>query len=332
MNNKISFIVPSYNVEKYICRCLESLIPFIEEGHEIIIVNDGSTDGTTDLISRFVEKYPQVKVVNQHNKGLSGARNSGLNVASNEYIWFIDSDDYIDYDAFDAIKYYLDKGVDLITFGRQELYKDKIINVPKLVGKTFASGIEYFEDAMDSGYYRTNVWDKIYRRSVIDDNDIRFIEGLLYEDMLFNLEYQLFAKKTVSIPVYPYVYNKLNTESISTKIKEKDLDILTYIERASDMVNTSSADTKLLKAYHQLIFNWVSSCLLNKYSRLSFVNDTARTIFNKAISNPVFLESAEYCSREKVRLRYKIFAKLLLFSPLLYKMILIGALRVSRLK
>lgn len=329
----ISFIVPAYNVENYINKCLESLIPFIERGDEVVVVNDGSTDKTPEIISDFEERYPQIKVINQNNKGLSGARNTGLRFATKEYVWFVDSDDFIDFEDSKILFPYLDGVNDLIAFGRKEVFKKKITEVPKLENQDFESGLEYFENAMRNGYYRTNVWDKIYRREVIMDKNIRFVEGLLYEDMFFNLQFQSYAEKTICVSTYPYNYIKFNTESISAKVKLKDLDVLKFIELANDFTHDSNLNNpKFINAFNQLIFNWVSSCLLNKYVALSTSDKDANHIVDETLHNKIFMEAANFCAHEKVRIRYKIFAKLLLFSPYIYKLVLMGALKISHLR
>ena len=94
---KISLIVPVYNVEDFVARCLNSLLEqnMSYEDYEIIIVNDGSTDSSLEIIQPYLEKYPNCKLIDKPNGGLSSARNAGLNVALGEYIWFVDSDDFI---------------------------------------------------------------------------------------------------------------------------------------------------------------------------------------------------------------------------------------------
>ena len=102
---KISLIVPVYNVEDFVARCLNSLLEqnMSYEDYEIIIVNDGSTDSSLEIIQPYLEKYPNCKLIDKPNGGLSSARNAGLNVALGEYIWFVDSDDFIMPNLLDEI-------------------------------------------------------------------------------------------------------------------------------------------------------------------------------------------------------------------------------------
>ena len=100
---KVSVIVPAYNVEGYINDCLESLVNQTLKEIEIIVVNDGSTDRTSEIISKFSAKDSRMKIINQENQGLSAARNNGMQQATGEYIGFVDSDDYIDLDFYEKL-------------------------------------------------------------------------------------------------------------------------------------------------------------------------------------------------------------------------------------
>ena len=93
---KFSFIVPVYNVEKYLSRCLDSLLTQNYQNFEIICINDGSPDNSINILQMYQKKHNNIFIINQENKGLGGARNTGLKYASGDYIWFIDSDDWIE--------------------------------------------------------------------------------------------------------------------------------------------------------------------------------------------------------------------------------------------
>lgn len=330
----ISFIVPAYNVEKYIGRCIESLLPFLRRGNEIILVNDGSTDNTLEIIRHYSAKYPDIKVITQINKGLSGARNSGIRIAKGEYIWFIDSDDYVDFDESERILTEIKKNYDAIVFGRKEKYNSRSRLQPSSISDSeHGLGLEYLEDSIKKGSFRTNVWDKIYRLNLIREKNIYFDEGLLYEDMLFNLKYFIYCRSVRVIRNYPYIYNKTNFGSISYRIKEKDLDVLKFIEMSDSWLTKNSFfEVRDSSTYSVLIYNWVSSCLLNKYVEKSLYNKTARQIVEEAISNTIFLRCAKICSLKCTRPRIRLFAKLLLFSPQLFKVALIVALKINNLK
>lgn len=331
--NRISFIVPAYNVEMYILKCLNSLIPFIQEEHELIIINDGSTDNTLNIIHEFKCKFPEVIVIDQENKGLSGARNSGLHYATGEYVWFIDSDDYIDSEKSLMVLDNIKDNYDSIVFGRIEHYDKYSITQPNLKQCKFDSGLLYLEKSISDGTYRTNVWDKLYRLEIIKKHNIQFVEGLLYEDMLFNLEYFIIAHRIAVIPEYPYNYIKSNSSSITTKINIKDLDVLKFVDMTELVLSKHHCEfLKDTRAYNELIFNWVSSCLLNKYALLSLYEKDAKYIFSEVSNNSIYINAAKYCASKKVRRRLKIFAALFLWDTNLYRLALIGALKFNKLK
>ncbi len=93
---KISFIIPAYNVERFIKRCLDSIYSIGVESQEVIVVDDGSTDATSEIIESYRHTHPDMLIISQPNRGLSAARNSGLEKATGEFVWFVDSDDYLE--------------------------------------------------------------------------------------------------------------------------------------------------------------------------------------------------------------------------------------------
>ena len=121
---KLSIIVPMYNVEKYIQRCLSSIINnkgFLENC-ELIVVNDGTKDNSESIARKIIEGLPNTQIIVQENQGLSAARNIGLSRATGEYVWFIDSDDWIEHDAIKSLMNEIDKEYDVIQFGYNNVY------------------------------------------------------------------------------------------------------------------------------------------------------------------------------------------------------------------
>ena len=334
----ISIILPVYNVAPYLSRCLHSIEFRISAGDQIIIVNDGSTDNSQEIIDSFTSIFPSVISVKQANKGLSAARNTGLKYATGEYIWFIDSDDYIDKDEFEPIADMLcrrDYAPDIICFGRTEVYSPKhTFKMPiHLETGYYNSGAQYYSKSMNDGSYRTNVWDKILKRELIHNHNLKFEEGLLYEDMLFCLQAFMYAGNIAVCHCYPYCYIHYNSNSITKKVSKKHLDVLTFIEKATYFIKKGDFQIhENSKEFQLLIFNWVSSCLMNKYAYMSLFNDDAKYIYEKIMDNRIFINSAKYCSRAEISFRYKLFAKLLLLSPTIYKITLHMALKVQNIR
>ena len=161
----ISIILPVYNVDRYLGRCLNSIQPYIDAGHQIIIVNDGSTDDSQEIIDSFCLSNPNVISVRQDNKGLSAARNKGLQYASGSYVWFIDSDDYVS-DITSNLQSLLASSPDILVFGRVEEYNSWKVQIPcNIEDIHYNIGKDYLKASIDTGSFRTNVWDKIFKKS-----------------------------------------------------------------------------------------------------------------------------------------------------------------------
>lgn len=331
---KISVIIPVYNVEKYLNCCLDSVIKQNYQNIEIIIVDDGSVDESGKIIQEYAQKDNRIKVITQRNLGLSIARNNGLNIATGEYILFLDSDDYLEKTALSILVSQVKKSrVDILVFGRIEENGKKSVRVPAgLQTKSYQKGKDYFYESINGGYFRTNVWDKLYKRAFIEEYKLKFEEGLLYEDMLFTLKAFLCAGNVRTLSVYLYHYRCLRKGSITNLIRKKDLDVLVNIRLAENFLDvTERKNVRFSKAYNILIYNWVSSCIFNKYARLSLYNQEAKEIFQTVANDTVFLPYVQFCKKEKVGIRQKVFAALLLFSPFLFKVVLMFALRLKKL-
>ncbi len=134
---KISIIVAAYNIENYIRKCIESVVSQLTEETELIVVNDGSTDNTSMLLTELQKKF-HFHLVNQSNKGLSGARNSGIKVANGKYLWFIDGDDWITDNALIQLLPHTCFNYDLLT-----LFVGRIASSDKDIGAEFLVGVRH---------------------------------------------------------------------------------------------------------------------------------------------------------------------------------------------
>lgn len=218
MNNqiKISVIVPVYNVEKYLKRCLDSLINQTLKDIEIICVNDGSTDNSLSILDEYAKKDNRIIILNQKNAGLSAARNSGMEIAKGEYIGFVDSDDWVDLDFYEKL-YYAAKNNDcdiaVADFIREHpTKKKKRLNITKE---------EIFEKPEDKymickTYREGCVWNKIYRTEFLKRIDLKFVVGMYYEDRDFTARSLFYSKKLITVPDTYYRYF-VNPKSIVKK-------------------------------------------------------------------------------------------------------------------
>lgn len=210
---KVSIIVPAYNVDKYIEKCLNTLVNQTLKEIEIIVVNDGSTDRTKQEIQKFVEKYPEkIIYLEKENGGLSDARNYGMPYAKGEYIGCIDSDDYIEENMYEEMyKKAKEENSDMVECDFIWEYPDKQrIDVGKIYNNK--------KEAMI--YARVVAWNKIIRREIIEKQQIQYPKGLRYEDVEFfykilpSLEKISFVKK-------PFIHYIQRENSIANTQNER---------------------------------------------------------------------------------------------------------------
>ena len=218
---KLSVIVPVYNVEKYLPRCLDSLLrQGMESGDwEVICVNDGSPDNCATILAEYERKYPDIfKVITQKNWGVGEARNTGMKVAQGEWIGFVDSDDYVVEGAYKQICHqFLDDTIDVLQFRYTNMHglsADAVQydSVPR-------DGRIVFEGNGFEAYNKVvfvNVWSKIYRRSFLLQHDIRF-KSRYFEDEIFNFTAFGYNPRTRSIShnLYRYRYETAEYSSIT---------------------------------------------------------------------------------------------------------------------
>lgn len=222
---KISVIIPVYNVEKYLKECLDSVVNQTLKDLEIICIDDGSTDGSSDILKEYSIKDERFVVINQENQGLSVARNNGLNIATGDYVAFLDSDDYLlNNDYYEKLynaceKYNADIAVASIIRGNEKKSK-YIFKVDK---EEVAA--DYYNklvicDVPDSNY----VWNKLYRRDKLIKTGIKFLPGVLYEDMYFTHKILFYIGKIVSVPDVCIFYRKRLGSIIRIKSAKAEID------------------------------------------------------------------------------------------------------------
>ena len=212
MDIKLSIIVPVYNVEEYVEECIKSLLKIPIENKEIIVINDGSTDRSIEIINNLKNK--SIIIINEVNKGLSAARNTGLKYANGEYILFIDSDDYIispqvvDKMVNVAIKNRCDivSGNGYVFFNESKKFPIHK-NIESVVNKRM-NGKEYLKYFIKQNSFKPMVWLNIYKKSFIEDNKFIFKDGKYHEDIEWTIKVLLKAKNVVSLDNIFYIYRQ----------------------------------------------------------------------------------------------------------------------------
>ena len=236
----LTIVVPAYNVERYIQQCLNSLIGQTIDDFQVIIINDGSTDGTADICNQYVsESNGRIKYVYQENRGLGAARNTGLNLVDTPYVCFLDSDDWQDIRFVEKVKAFLDS---------LDFVPDMIFTLPKC----YNEASHLLEDWMDKQLYErifrvqsgdsvkalsaqkcpelylleVNANRKVYRTELLRECDFSFPEGVKWEDIRPHVQLVHAAKNIVALPDTGFIYRTNNAGQITSGRGVGRLDIL----------------------------------------------------------------------------------------------------------
>lgn len=237
---EVSIIVPVYNVEKYLSFCLDSLVNQTFKDIEIICVNDGSTDNSTEVLEHYAGFDKRIKIINKENGGLSSARNAGLDAATAKYIAFVDSDDFVSHFLVErAYNFVQKKNADFAAFGFDyvvgnslKLYESGFSFPKSLVGKCV------YETDLNENFYtkiHPTAWCKFYSAKLIQNNNLRFCEDIIFEDLPFAAEVYLSANRMVYTNLPLYYYRAERQGSILSRRDEKTVDFMTAIERVDDV-------------------------------------------------------------------------------------------------
>ena len=220
----ISVIIPVYNGEKYIRKCLDSVINQTKKEIEIVVVNDGSTDNTESIIKEYKDK--RITYFKNNNHGIGYSRNFGVSKSSGKYIMFLDSDDYIDKDECKLLyEKCLEDDLDISICDFYKVYNNDLIEVN--LGDFKSSSLKDNPDIITEFL---NPWGKLYNKKILTDNKIKFVENLKYEDAPFVIETFCNAKKIgkVNKPLHYYV---IHGNSETTVRDEKCFDILKIVDK-----------------------------------------------------------------------------------------------------
>ncbi len=233
---KISIIIPVYNVERYLRECLDSILNQSLADLEIILINDGSTDSSLNILEEYAEKDSRFIVVSQENQGAGTARNRGIELAKGEYLAFVDPDDYIETDAMEILYNYIKKNNAQVVQFRYREFNDyskkysKPAPFPKILKK---NNNEYYnmKDIKRGHLYRFGmaVWNRIYSAEFIKDSHIVFAPARCNEDNLFSLSMLIKADKIYYLDKVLYTY-RCRKSSITAGISDINFEVFRVIE------------------------------------------------------------------------------------------------------
>ena len=240
--SKVSIIVPVYNVEKYLRKCIDSLINQTLNDIEIICINDGSTDKSLKILKEYKNKDSRIILLNQENLGQSVARNRGIEIAKGEYLGFVDPDDWIDLDYYEKLYNAASTNDTDIAVGGiirvTGIKKKKFLNFEK---ETLTDNTKLkFElcDVPEKSY----IWNKIYKTQNLKEINLKFKEGRIFEDCIFTPQALFFLGKMVTVPNTYYYYLRRGNSTVKQRSQKANADSIYAHKKASEFIKEHNID------------------------------------------------------------------------------------------
>lgn len=299
MNPKISIIIPVYNVEQYIQKCIDSILNQTFTDIELILVDDGSADSSDSICDEYASRDNRIKVIHKKNGGVSSARNMGIRAARGDYIGFVDSDDYIDRRMYEvlykqAIQYNADIVVSAIkTVNEKKNYK-KVSTVWKQVNKPINK--EQIEKMIIPSFLKGNFYsllsccNKIYRLNVLKENNVFFDENRFHgEDVRFNLTLLQKINTLIFVdqPLYIYVQNDNSaTQKFRSDLYNYIQDNRNYGLYLCDKYKVPHAKKRIIEEYNRNSLNFMQSLVKRNLSI-----EKKYTLLNEIMTDPDFKHS-----------------------------------------
>lgn len=255
----ISIIVPVYNTERYLSRCIDSILEQSFRDFELLLIDDGSKDGSGVICDEYAAKDRRVKVFHQANQGVSVARNVGIENAKGEWIYFPDSDDVIMPGALEMMMHMENERIDFVMCGYEVYDEDGECTYAVATRK---QSVMSKEDALMEMFQSTDyryqgyLWNKLFRASVIRDNHLSFVQGIKFnEDRLMNVEYLCNIRGDVAYTTAPiYKYTERSTGAMASLTQRFNPYFLTDLDafvKMEDILRTNKQNETLRKAHMQ---------------------------------------------------------------------------------
>ena len=267
---KISIIVPIYNAKKYIERTVNCLINQTYHNLEIILVDDGSTDGSSILCDKYKKKDSRIKVIHQKNSGVSGARNVGLKYATGEYIGFVDSDDYISLNMYEELYNNLISTNSDISVCSYLTFKDKLPNFNNEINIKIFDRIDALKDIISDGVITNFLWNKLFKKEVF--KNISFPEGKIYEDLyvmprlIDNASIICFDSKRM------YGYYQRSDSYVNSYSLEKNKNYLEFCDNCYEYLSKYN-EIKEVRESYRCFYIYTAFLQASKSKCLNVIND-----------------------------------------------------------
>lgn len=326
LSEKIAIIIPAYNIEKYVEQCLRSLINQTYKNIEIIVVNDGSTDGTLAILEKLAIEDKRIILINQENKGVSETRNIALNKVTADYVMFVDGDDWIDLETCEAVIEEIRKEkADIVSFGYVREYENaslkksifgvekKIIKETEIKEKIYRRLIgPYEKDELihpEKLFVLSPVWGKVYKSELLKDIKFKPLKdlGVSGEDTFFNLDIMPRVKKYVYIDKFFYHYRKFNENSITKQVNDN---IIEQCKKTYYAFQEIIKDRKLDETFKQALNNEFSLDLISQGIKIIKSKNNFKDkyrILKKFINDDIYKEAIKNLDISVMPIHWKIF-------------------------
>lgn len=313
MNPKFSIIIPVFNVEKYLRECLDSVLnQTYLGGYEVICVNDGSTDSSLSILLEYAEKYSMLNVIDSENGGTASARNIGLRKAKGEYIWFVDSDDWVELNSLQVLSEHLEKSKpDVLCFnGKLHYDEDGTEEQDEGITENQLVGWEYYNKyaLVSRKFHFVSIVLRLYRREFLLKNNLYFEKGILHEDNLWVPQMCYYAKTVSSIPASLYVYRIREGSKMRSVSKKKVLDIIRVANKLSDFF-IPKKDIDKSVVYRDLSTYYPNVLVIAKNSNINGLVEECYELFD--------LETYKIISSRSINVVFYFLIKVK--SPLIFK-------------
>ncbi|QLE02801.1 glycosyltransferase [Galbibacter sp. BG1] len=319
---KLTIVIPVYNVEKYIERCIKSALDqgLSEDIYEILIIDDESPDNSMKIVHKIAENSPALRVISQKNKGLGGARNTGIKNAFGDYILFLDSDDYLNPNVLNnLLKIGLENQLDILDFGARGVNEkgETVYTVEHLLRSKVSDGPNYFKDG-----FHQSACVRLYKRDFLLENKLIFREKVYVEDVEFNFKAVFLAKRIIAtnmiISNFVQTTGSITRSSNSEKNKKLILDILDAIKRIDRF--SKEVITKKSVAYGKARekVNEQTITLL----KILFLKSKDLSLFNQVVGELkcMNLYPSKFRSKNRKRQLFKVFSNNGWFYSQCYKL------------
>ncbi len=288
-----SVVVPIYNVERYLCQCIDSLVCQTYAEKEIILVDDGSTDSSGILCDEYVRQYDCVRVVHQANQGVSVARNRGLAIARGEWVAFVDADDWVETNMLERLMgFILAIPAELYRFGK--FTKHTVVS--------FRSEQEKFrfysqKHNLNKDVIQT-VWGGVYRRDIIQENALAFVnrDEVVFEDTLFNYHYFLHTRKIAFLPEMPYHYRRHAASYCATRDVDAGILCCATLGEYAYRAVVAQGLPYFQEHFHHHYFLFLNTIVHTMASR--FNDEHLRQLLDHLWQNPLHRKCLEKIRRE----------------------------------